>query len=975
MLATVTPLSVASAALAAAQASVSAAPAGTVSLGTVTMVETLTTTMSIPSGVSDTTPLTRAAEEGACPNPALATCVATLVDARRQLESRRRVQTERQLVLTLVRTTHDAVNAPASSDSLSSLVSSSLSANPDVAVTVVSSALSALSVTVSVTQLATAAQTPISSADLVESVATELSIPSSALSVTVSTLWPPRPPPPSPELPAPPTPPPTPPLLPPTDASDAGLGVAMLLFAIFTLAIVGFILLSRRWAKRMSSKVQVMPKRNPNAVTEVTRTIGVSKPAGMSIGIRLRNGEPTGFSGRLAEVVSVAEDSVLESELQPGSRIVRINGAPVGNAKIAEKTLLAATRVDLEVLAPPITVTEVTRTVGASKPAGMSIGIWLRDGEPTGFSGRLAEVVRVAEDSVLASQLQPGSRIVRINGAPVGNAKIAEKTLLEATRVDLEVLAPPTDHGASSASEAPAVPPADLAAFGDARKSKWKVVRDHHEVSKVAMPWYKPEYWSNVTDEPMLSIDMPLSAIGCIILKRGPYYTLIYIVICLIFYSQKVDVWCYPLESGANEADVFPACDQNPFKYQRYETISASNVTSVTTSAWYTPWTAAFLHNSQQHCVYNVMMLLMFGSFLEFTEGRFFIMVIYFASAPLANGFHGLFSDTMIGGASGVIYALGASQVALVVMNWQELRREKWLRLLLLMGWLVLEVAKQATGSTGSTSQAAHVGGACIGIAVSMISAKNVKVTWYEPILIGIAHCMLVLAVLIMFGSGQWWVATLSLVVYPKVILDTYMYWRRATVLRVIKRTAVVAVNSATTAMGVKETLDDVMKTAPMKMATNTVGAVVNTMDSAIVTVNDVDDAIQKRGLESALVAGVQKGKDAVGSAVARGRNASAAASSSTTPTWEDTAMPTPPDAAPTPRVGALSLVQPPDLPTNDHAASELLQSAAQEGNLLQSLFGDEEIRPPTVDPMSTMSPRKASPRKNTMNATDMVKG
>ena len=420
---------------------------------------------------------------------------------------------------------------------------------------------------------------------------------------------------------------------------------------------------------------------------------------------------------------------------------------------------------------------------------------------------------------------------------------------------------------AQVAPEAP-VPPA-LAALGRARTSKWKVVKDNHEVKKVAMPWYKPEYWSNVTDEPTCSVDMPLGAIGCVILKRGPYYTLIYIGICLWFFSQKVDVWCYPFVSGANEADVFPACNQNPFKYQRYETISASNVTSVTTSAWYTPWTAAFLHNSQQHCMYNVMMLFMFGSFLEFTEGRFFIVLIYFASAPLAYGFHGLFSDTTIGGASGVIYALGASQVALVVMNWQELRREKWLRLLLLLGWLGMEVAKQVTGSTGSTSQAAHIGGACMGIAVSMISAKNVKVTWYEPILIVIAHGTFVLAILTMYSTSQWWVATLALVCYPKVILDTYMYWRRATILRVLKRSTESAYNDATTALGVKEGLDTITNAAPVKLATDAVGAVVNTVDSAIVAVNDVDDTIQKHGVDGALIVGVSKAVDTVGTAVA----------------------------------------------------------------------------------------------------------
>lgn len=413
-----------------------------------------------------------------------------------------------------------------------------------------------------------------------------------------------------------------------------------------------------------------------------------------------------------------------------------------------------------------------------------------------------------------------------------------------------------------------------LAGPGQPRTSKWTKVKAQEKSKQATMEWYRPGYWSNVTDEHSCSVDMPLGTMARVICKRGPYYTFIYVALCVYIYSQKKDVSCAGVP-GASPDNSFPACNQNPYAYQhiKLESSSPSNSTEVAytddwiavgyyTSAWYTPYSAAFLHINDFHIMFNMLLLSVFGSILEFTEGRFYILVIYLAAAPLSFGFHGMTSDLNVRGASGVIYAIFAAQIALLLMNWRELRGERFTRLFGILVLFAGEVAQNMLNPNPVASHGAHVGGAAVGICVSVVCAKNVKVHWYEPILIVVAQSFYLVSCFTMWGTGQWWAGLLGFVVYPKICLDTYMYWRRATILRVLKRTAIAAGDSVAHALGVKHHVSNTANIAPIKATIQAVQKTVDLADKTIVAVNDVDDAVQKHGPTGALVIGVKRSVD-----------------------------------------------------------------------------------------------------------------
>ena len=254
-------------------------------------------------------------------------------------------------------------------------------------------------------------------------------------------------------------------------------------------------------------------------------------------------------------------------------------------------------------------------------------------------------------------------------------------------------------------------------------------------------------------------MDMPLGDMACLILKRFPYYTLIYVVVCI-------------------------------FMFFRDDTATQGNLAYVhdratgTSSEWYTPMSATFLHVNGAHLWLNMCMLGMGGGLLEFTEGHYFMLTLHLGAGPLAFGFHGFGSRMRVRGASGVIYAIIFSQVALLKLNWRELRCERWVRLLMLSALIAMEVSLYITSPAHSTSYLSHLFGALIGICISLVCAKNVKVTWWEPIVIALAFGAYVSFCIFIFITGQFACAIWGLGVTPKLLLNTYMYWRKARLVR-----------------------------------------------------------------------------------------------------------------------------------------------------------------------------------------------
>lgn len=233
------------------------------------------------------------------------------------------------------------------------------------------------------------------------------------------------------------------------------------------------------------------------------------------------------------------------------------------------------------------------------------------------------------------------------------------------------------------------------------------------------------------------------------------------------------------------------------------------------------------------------------GGLLEFSEGHAFMAAIHIGSGPLGFGFHGIESDMRVRGASGVIYAIMFAQVALLIMNWRELRCERWLRLLVLVGLTSMEVVMYVTNPNHGTAYFAHLFGALIGIGISVICAQNVKVRWFEPILIAVAFVAHVAYCIVMFGTGQSPCGLWGLLIVPKLMVDTYMYWRKATVTRKAKRLIVSTVGNTKIAKFAS-------KSKFVQKSGAVASSVVNTVDAALVAVNRVDDALNADGTEAA---------------------------------------------------------------------------------------------------------------------------
>ena len=117
-------------------------------------------------------------------------------------------------------------------------------------------------------------------------------------------------------------------------------------------------------------------------------------------------------------------------------------------------------------------------------------------------------------------------------------------------------------------------------------------------------------------------------------------------------------------------------------------------------------------------------------------------------------------------------------------MNWRELRCERWVRFIMLSALIGMEVALYIVSPAHSTSYLSHLFGALIGICISVVCAKNVKVAWWEPIVIALAFGLYVCFCIFIFITGQFASAIWGLGVTPKLLLNTYMYWRKATLTR-----------------------------------------------------------------------------------------------------------------------------------------------------------------------------------------------
>ena len=91
---------------------------------------------------------------------------------------------------------------------------------------------------------------------------------------------------------------------------------------------------------------------------------------------------------------------------------------------------------------------------------------------------------------------------------------------------------------------------------------------------------------------------------------------------------------------------------------------------------WYCVISAMFSHVSDSHLWMNVLMLGFLGTFLEFTEGSRHVASVIAGGGFLGAASHGAFRPWIrVRGTSGAVYAVMASQLSLLSLNWHEVPR------------------------------------------------------------------------------------------------------------------------------------------------------------------------------------------------------------------------------------------------------------------------------------------------------------
>lgn len=194
---------------------------------------------------------------------------------------------------------------------------------------------------------------------------------------------------------------------------------------------------------------------------------------------------------------------------------------------------------------------------------------------------------------------------------------------------------------------------------------------------------------------------------------------------------------------------------------------------------WWRSWSAMYMHVDASHLWENVSILLVAGALLEVTEGPRHTLEVVHTSGVLSMGFHALLIPSrFIAGASGAIYAILWSQLAVLALNWSDMPT-RWLRALgltlLLGGEVLVYYLATKDGSTPRTSYPCHVFGALTGVCVSLVSAENVRYHRAECLLNAAGIVGFVALTVAVFVSGQVGCATLALAIAPMLAVE--MWW------------------------------------------------------------------------------------------------------------------------------------------------------------------------------------------------------
>ncbi|CAG5099966.1 Oidioi.mRNA.OKI2018_I69.XSR.g16778.t1.cds [Oikopleura dioica] len=141
-------------------------------------------------------------------------------------------------------------------------------------------------------------------------------------------------------------------------------------------------------------------------------------------------------------------------------------------------------------------------------------------------------------------------------------------------------------------------------------------------------------------------------------------------------------------------------------------------------------FTYSFTHSGICHITFNLLFQIGIGSLLEMVHGSWDVIRIYGAGALAGGLTAGIISPgKLLVGASGGDYALIFGYLGNMILNWDSMKNPftKYMRLIFLLLFIGSDLFNAIFGSLASSgvSCGAHLGGAIVGLGVSMACLKN----------------------------------------------------------------------------------------------------------------------------------------------------------------------------------------------------------------------------------------------------------
>jgi len=152
-------------------------------------------------------------------------------------------------------------------------------------------------------------------------------------------------------------------------------------------------------------------------------------------------------------------------------------------------------------------------------------------------------------------------------------------------------------------------------------------------------------------------------------------------------------------------------------------------------------FTYQYTHGDVQHILMNSVLVLLCGFPLEMFDGTLRMILVFnigviggacaqMVSNPHASGLVGM---------SGGCYSLLGMHMSDLVMNWRQIRWRKP-KLLALLGLMVVDiVSSQLSHPDDATGHSAHFGGWLAGLLMGIVCVRNLKVEFYEKIIMATA--------------------------------------------------------------------------------------------------------------------------------------------------------------------------------------------------------------------------------------------